>query len=234
MNIIKPSFRYETCCSLVKVFEWYSEIGPTTTEFLMLIHRTRGYEILLQEAPQFAKLVDHIIQYVYRLAIQKFKEPGVSVSKKNKKTPSQVELTVYQPDFGLVLGEDIERLSRVPANFYGLRISTSQQPVKLPPIKEKDLGYGSDSLYSAASYCLQELWSAEIIIPKLRKLDESLSGGKTKNFDAQHVYQRSITRAAILQCIANACNTNGIFASSRIDQFLQSPAVIFQEPLSRE
>jgi hypothetical protein len=234
INIIKRSFRYETCCSLVKVFEWYSEIGPTTTESLMLIHRTRGYEILLQEAPQFAKLVDHIIQYVYRLALQKFKEPRVSVSKKNKKTLSQVELTVYQPDFGLVLGEDMERLSRVPANFYGLRNSTSQQPVKLPPIKEKDLGYGSDSLYSAASYCLQELWSAEIIIPKLRKLDESLSGGKTKNFDAQHVYQRSITRAAILQCIADACNTNGIFASSRIDQFLQSPAVIFQEPLSRE
>ena len=51
--------------------------------------------------------MDHIIQYVYRLAIQKFKEPGVSVSKKNKKTPSQVELTVYQPNSRLVLGEDI-------------------------------------------------------------------------------------------------------------------------------
>ena len=38
INIIKRLFRYETCCSLVKVFEWYSEIGPTTTESLMLIH----------------------------------------------------------------------------------------------------------------------------------------------------------------------------------------------------
>ena len=234
INIIKRSFRYETCCTLVKVFEWYSEIGPTTTETLMLIHRTHGYEYLLQEAPQFAKLVDHIIQYIYRLAIRKYNEPGISVSKKNKKTPSQVKLSVHQPDFGLVLGEDLERLSHVPANFYGLRNSTSQQQVKLPPIKEKDLGYGSDSLYSAASYCLQELWSAEIIIPKLKKLDESLSGGKTKNFDAQHVYQRSITRAAILWCIADACDTNGIFASSGIDQFLQSPAIIFEQPLSRE
>ena len=234
MNIIKRSFRYETCCALVKVFEWYSDVGPTTSETLMLIHRTHGYEYLLKEAPQFAKLVDHIIQYVYRLTIRKYKEPGASVSKKNKKTTSQTKLTVYLPDFGLVLDEDIERVSRIPADFYGLRKSASQLPVKLPPIREKDLGYGSDALYSAASYCLKELWSAEIIIPKLRTLDETLSGGKTKNFDALHVYQRSITRAAILWCIADACGTNGIFASSRIDQFLQSPAIIFEHPLSRE
>jgi hypothetical protein len=226
IQIIKRSFRYETCCALVKVFEWYSDVGPTTSQTLMQIHRTHGYQFLLKEAPQFAKLVDHIIQYVYRLSVLKYKEPGVSVGKKNKKTISLVNQAVHQPHFGLVLEQDIERLSRIPENFYGLRNSTSQVLVKLPHIKDKDLGYGSDALYSAASYCLQELWSAEIIIPKLRKLDESLSGGKTKNFDAQHVYQRSITRAAILWCIADACGTNGIFASSRIDQFLQSPAII--------
>ena len=234
MNIIKRSFRYETCCALVKVFEWYSDVGPTTSESLMLIHRTHGYNYLLKEAPQFAKLVDHIIQYVYCLSVLKYKEPGKSVSKRNKKTISQVKQTVYEPDFGIVLEPNIEKLSSVPADFYGLRSSNSKASIKLPPIKEKDLGYGSDALYSAASYCLQELWSAEIIIPKLRKLDESLSGGKTKNFDAQHVYQRSITRAAILWCIEDACGTNGIFASSRIDQFLQSPAIIFEQPLSRE
>ena len=38
MNIIKRTFRYETCCALVKVFEWYSDVGPTTSESLMLIH----------------------------------------------------------------------------------------------------------------------------------------------------------------------------------------------------
>ena len=234
IQIIKRSFHYEICCDLVKIFEWYSDIGPTTTQTLMQIHRTHGYVYLLKEAPQFAKLVDHIVQYVYRLSTIKYNEPGKLAGKRNKKAISTVKQTVYQPDFGLVLEQDMEKLSRIPANFYSLRNSTSQVLVKLPPIKDKDLGYGSDALYSAASYCLQELWSAEIIIPKLRKLDESLSGGKTTNFNAQHVYQRSITRAAILGCIAEACGTNGIFASSQMDQFLQSPAIIFEEPLSRE
>lgn len=234
IQVIKRSFRYEICCDLVKVFEWYTDIGPTISQTLMQIHRTHGYVFLLKEAPQFAKLVDHIIQYVYRLSVIKYNEPGTSKSKKSKKTTSQEKQTIYRPNFGLVLEQDVERLSRIPPNFYGLRSSTSQASVKLPSIKEKDLGYGSDTLYAAASYCLQELLSSEIIIPKLRKLDENLSGGKTKNFDAQHVYQRSITRAAILWCIADACGTNGIFASSQMDQFLQSPAIIFEQPLSRE
>ena len=51
MNIIKHSFCYETCCALVKVFEWYSDVGPTTSETLMLIHQSHGYEFLLKEAP---------------------------------------------------------------------------------------------------------------------------------------------------------------------------------------
>ena len=103
----------------------------------MQIHRTHGYLFLLKEAPQFAKLVDHIIQYVYRLSVNKYKEPGVSAGK--KKT-----ISLAKPDFGPVLQQDIERLSRIPANFYGLRNTTSQVLVKLPPIKDKDLGHSEN------------------------------------------------------------------------------------------
>ena len=120
LNIIKHSFHYETCCALVKVFEWYSDVGPSTSETLMMIHQTHGYEFLLKEAPQFAQLVDHIIQYVYCLSIIKYNEPAISVSKRNKKTISQVKQMVYQPNFGTVLEQNIERLSCIPANFYGL------------------------------------------------------------------------------------------------------------------
>ena len=38
ITVIKRSFRYEICCTLVKVFEWYSDVGPTTSENLMQIH----------------------------------------------------------------------------------------------------------------------------------------------------------------------------------------------------
>ena len=71
IKVIKCSFRYEICCALVRVFEWYSDIGPTTSQTLMQIHQTHGYLFLLKEAPQFAKVVDHIIQYVYRLSVIK-------------------------------------------------------------------------------------------------------------------------------------------------------------------
>ena len=125
MNIIKHSFRYETCCALVKVFEWYSDVGPSTSETLMQIHRTHGYLFLNKEAPQFSKLVDHIVQYIYCLSLLKYNEPSTSVAKKNKKAISLKKQTVYQPDFGLVLEQDPDRISCIPANFYDLRNSTS-------------------------------------------------------------------------------------------------------------
>ena len=151
IKIIKCLFHYEICCALVRVFEWYSDIGPRTSQTLMQIHWTHGYLFLLEEAPQFAKLVDHIIQYVYCLSVIKYNEPGTSVSKRKKKTISLEKQAVYLPDFGLVLEQDIKRLSYIPANFYGLRNTASQAPVKLPTIKDKDMGYGSDALYSVMS-----------------------------------------------------------------------------------
>jgi hypothetical protein len=225
MEIITRSFRYETCCSLVKIFEWYSGAGSNTADTLMQIHRAQGYQFLLNEAPQFARLVDHIVQYIYHLSDLKSKKPA-----KNK--TSVLAQSVFKPDFGLVL--DPQNISHVPADFYGFRNLTRPTLVKLPSIKDKILGYGSDSLYGAASYCLQELWSAEIFMPKLKKLDEGLSSGRVTNFDSLHVYQRSITRGAILYGIAEACGTDGIFASSQMDQFLRSPAIIFSGALSRE
>jgi len=35
IDVIKHAFHYETCLSLVKVFEWYCYIGPATTQHLM-------------------------------------------------------------------------------------------------------------------------------------------------------------------------------------------------------
>ena len=111
IQIIKRSFRYEIFCDLVKVFQWYSDVGPTTSQTLMQIHRTHGYKFLLKEAPQFAKLVDHIVQYVYQLSVIKYNEPRTSsVGKKNRKAVSMVKQTVYQPDFGLHLEQDIVKL----------------------------------------------------------------------------------------------------------------------------
>jgi hypothetical protein len=232
MEIITRSFRYEICSSLVKVFEWYSEIGPNMADTLMQMYRAQGYLFVLREAPQFAKLVDHIVQYIYHLSASKYSKAGIQADKKKKKKTTVI--SVYKPDFGCML--DRENIFFIPADFYGLRnlARQSQKLVKLPSIREKLLGYGSDSLYKAASYCLQELLSAEILMPKLKNLDKSLSSAQITNFDSQHVYQRSITRAAILWCLADACGTDGIFASSRMDKFLQSPAIIFAGALSRE
>lgn len=233
LNIIRSSFRFEMCYSLVKVFEWYTHLGPSIAHHLMLMHRQHGYSFLIKEAPQFAKLVDHVIQYVYQCIVAKFGTVN-DLPQRNQKRRSKYanDQPLSSPSFGLNL--DPSKIPLVPADLYELIKTTSQTTVKLPKIVEYQIQHNTDALYSASAWCLQELWSKEVIIPKLREMDKVQSGGKTSQFDDVHVYQRSLTRGAILWCIADACGTDGIFASSKMDDFLHSPAIIFEGALSRE
>jgi len=235
IDVIKRAFRYETCLSLVKVFEWYCYIGPATTQHLMRIHRAHGYEGLHKEAPQFAKLVDHIVQYIQALCDKKEKSYPARKKRKSKLQIAPIET----PTSDLI--EDVGSSSMsmndiffIPGDLYRLRTTTKAgSQIKLPQIKDSLLKPDADALYAASEYCLQELFSKELIIPKLRSIDCSLSGlgGKISNFTDPLVYQRCITRGAILWSIAKACGTNGIFASSEIDSFLRSPGILFAEPL---
>ena len=227
MDVITRAFRYETCLSLVRVFEWYSTIGPATTSYLLRTYQKHGYQGLQKEAPPFADLVDHIIRYVQSL----WNEKEASRHAKKKRKPNTVH------DVGSLPKSTIgsKDLSAIPGDLYGLRTTgkSGLRTVTLPRIKETLLKAGEDALYAASEFCLQELITKEIIIPKLKIIDTRLSGGRTQNFnDHQLIYQRCITRGAILWSIADVCGTNGIFAASQIDRFLQSPAIIFEHPLS--
>jgi len=248
IDVIKRAFRHETCLSLVKVFEWYCHIGPATTQYLMRLHRAQGYQGLQKEVPQFSALVDHIVRYIQALCDKKEKSDLArknsnptagkkqSPARKKQKTAPQTHAAETQTtDFAQVESapDSLDDLSFIPGDLYGLRITVKPGPkVKLPLIKETLLKSGTDALYALSEFCLQELFSKEIIIPKLRSIDEHLSGPKTANYtDSTLIYQRCITRGAILWSIAETCGTNGIFAASKIDDFLKSPAILFEHPM---
>lgn len=126
---------------------------------------------------------------------------------------------------GLVLDET--SFTSVPSDLYKLRKSTGQKGVKLPIPKDIQLQHTSSALSSTSAWCLLDLWTAEIIIPKIKGMDELHSAHNTMTFDNAHIFQRSLTRGAILSCIADACGTTGIFALSQMDVFLRQPAIIF-------
>ena len=221
IDVIKRAFRYETCLSLVKVFEWYCTIGSATTQYLLRTYQKHGYQGLHKEAPAFSALVDHIVRYVQSLRDEK---------EKSRRAPKKQKTNTGSLPKSIVGTED---LSAIPADLYGLRTTAKPGLRMLPQIKGSLLKSGEDALYTASQYCLQELITREIVLPKLKIIDNRLSGPKTLNLASSDlIYQRCITQGAILWSIADVCGTNGIFAASQIDIFLQSPAIIFESPLS--
>jgi len=64
MAVIRSAFLHEICSTLITIFEWYSFMGPATAKFLFQVHLNGGYEALQSQAPEFADLADHIVQFV--------------------------------------------------------------------------------------------------------------------------------------------------------------------------
>jgi hypothetical protein len=77
------------------------------------------------------------------------------------------------------------------------------------------------------------LWSKHLIIPQLKAIDDAVSSGGQLLCGDKHVLHCSLTQGAILQCIADACGTDMIFASVAVDAYLVSPVVVFEKSLSR-
>lgn len=228
IDVIKRALRYEQCLSLVKVFEWDCKTGPLTAQYLMRVHKSHGSLYLCKDSPQFAKLIDHIVRYVQTIR----EEYLLQKAQKKSGSSSSQEQQIVSSSSGL---PDSKSLSIVPGDLYGLRKSSQNKPfsdIRLKIRKMSDLKPGNDALYAISEICFLELLSDEIIAPKLRHIDEEMSGPRIKSYTNTLIYQRCITRGAILWSIANACGSNGVFASSRIDEFITSPAIIFKAPLS--
>ena len=236
LKIIQRAFQKEICHSLIKIFEWYCFTGPTAADFLVGLHKKKGYDGLLEAAPQFARLVDHIIQYVHYQFHQKASAPSRLQPKRRRVVKATETYSLNGICFGPLVAD--EEIGRIPEDLYGLCPMQANRPAKLvaiPVIKPNALVLRkmTESIYQASSTCLQQLWSQLVVIPKARLVDlEVISRGTSNTDDA--IYQRCVSRGAILSAIATACNSDGIFASGCITQFLESPHLLFANALRRE
>ena len=91
----------------------------------------------------------------------------------------------------------------------------------------------SHHVYATVLNTLQDFWIQEFIMPPLPIIDLEMQSRKHTSFEDNTIYHHSITRAAILSCIASACRGNGIFASNMIMKFWESPASLFEEKFNR-
>lgn len=232
-DIVERGIRREICRSLVTIFDWCTSTRPQMAKRLIQIHELKGYEGLKEAAPYFVELVDHIIQHV----LEGFSK-RIPAQKQNAKTKQKsLDSNLREK---LRLGPIRESLSHIPFDLYGLHASGgvwshSSSGAKLPNVSLPGctLCLASQHIYATAVDILRDFWVQEFIMPPLRIIDNETCSQKHTVFNDNTVYHRSITRAAILSCIASACGGDGIFASNTISKFLESPASLFEEKFNR-
>lgn len=216
---------------MVTIFDWCSSSGPQLAKRLIQIRQFKGYNGLKQAAPYFAELVDHIVQHVF----ESFSKHIRSQKPDGKGTKKSLDQDLKAK---LRLGPIRESTSQVPFDLYGLREAASKHSSstsKLPNavLPRCVISLGPHHVYTAVADILQEFWVQEFIMPTLQIIDKETRTRKQTSSNRDIIYNRCITQAAILSCIASACGGDGIFASSNITKFLESPACLFEEKFNR-
>lgn len=225
LDIIERGFQQELCRSLVSIYDWYSTTAPLLSGLLISGYQSGGFDELQKKSSPLTQLVDHTVQYVYARVVEM----------RNQRKPAQRprlgeghEIMVTfnnlpQSHFHLQL--PTESLDRVPSNLYGLVESPKSRGfIKLPLVAKGRLTIVNDpmlALTTASAACLEELWSKEIVMPAISSL-ESHSAFTSSN-SLSILRDRAITRGAILSCVQQACQSDGIFASSEMKTFLSRP-----------
>lgn len=239
LSVILKAQRWEMCRSLMMVFNWYRDAGPRTVKCILNIHRTLGHDRLKQQSLLLADFVNHIVWHVYQEQKSWLETKKREISKRRKigtrgipleeDDVQPAEVDVPYSNFGPCPST----LRYLPRDLYGIcPTSTRDKPIELPSMRT--FKGGLDELYARTSAVIQMIWTDQLIIPSLKPIDTAFSGPRRQTTDNDNILNRCLTRGAILQCIADACGTDAIFASSAISQFLASPSLIFEKQLHRD
>lgn len=232
-EIITQAMYSQICSSLVGVYKWYTIWGPQIYSTLFQIHQSQGYSFLQRELPEFAQLIDHIFQFAYQQLVVKFETTNGSTKINPNRQRKATFAPIQKPEFGTIIPDN--ELSSVPPDLYGLHKNNkdNKNKITLFSFESSKIEHNHNSLLENCVFCLEKLLSNTIIIPGLTEMDKTLSGQKPSKFDYTSVYERTITRGAILSCLSDTCDGDGIFSSSYIIPLLRNPALIYEEKVSK-
>ena len=234
LTIILKAQYWEMCRSLMMVFDWYRCTGFETASCLLEVHRSRGYSELKKQNSSLADFVDHILWYVHNEREAWDKAQKEAKNAKRRKTaragPSVKPVASLSGEL-LKFGIPPSDSRNLPWDLYGIRPQKKNaKPIRLSALQsfQRDDYWGLDELYAKANDVMMTIWTKELIIPWLKTPDSVFGGGAETSVDGDSVLYRCLTRGAILKCIAEACGTDAIFASSAIKEFLAAPALVFE------
>ncbi|KAF8188550.1 hypothetical protein K438DRAFT_2019292 [Mycena galopus ATCC 62051] len=211
-GLLTRVLRWTSARAHIVVYRWCASTGPNTIKDLFELHRTKGFNGF-KENRALGLVVDHVVQHVCDAM---------------KRNPTKhITPSPHHGPFGpIVLGD----LTHIPGGLYGLLDKGGKQhniaPIKLPDPARVNL-------YAACQTCLLEVFRKAIIMPALRACEtmHASSNNRSRTDSDDGIICRAICRGAVLDCIVDVCQDDGILASSVIDTVIDSPWLAF--PISR-
>jgi hypothetical protein len=76
LDILTQLRNWEAICAYLTIYHWYDDGGPSLAESLFEEHRLQGFATLQARYLQFARLVDHIVRYIWLIFNTKSKFSG--------------------------------------------------------------------------------------------------------------------------------------------------------------
>lgn len=192
------------------LYHWYAKFGPRLADALFAHHQATGNgpQGVQSMFPRLAELVNAIMRWLDR--VKRAKDAGLLTDLTSEEAISCATL-------------------HVPADLYGLNKSTKKKgPISLAlPIRY--------SVQTSKDRCDlgQKIWleavSNELILEEICQVDLRLNAGSrsSRSTDLCFVKARCISRGAILDCLLDWLDDDGIFASEKLADLLQHPAALF-------
>ncbi|KAF9528572.1 hypothetical protein CPB83DRAFT_894357 [Crepidotus variabilis] len=247
VGILHRSALHAACTAWITIFDWYTSTEPRLCNFLVQTRLNRGRDQMLKRFPTVAGLVNHLVELLLlKVGFQLRQDWKVQRAARVPNLVKAIERCselLGRP----VLDENEEATPAdtldIPIDMYGLlpqngpRTGAFTQPrkfiLKLKPFQWKKTLL-DDFLYTAGASSLAEIWSTCLILPHLRCIDKFNTTKRGKKTDDQAIYDRAITRGAILSCIQDVCGGPAIFSSLQIGTFLQSPTMLFNSSITKD
>ncbi|KAF7341676.1 hypothetical protein MSAN_02065900 [Mycena sanguinolenta] len=211
-NLLTRTLRWTSARAHIVIYRWCAGVGPNTIKGLFELHRTEGFAGFGGNRA-LGLVVDHIVQHV------------CAAMKRNP--DKHVNPTPRHGPFGPIVGGDV---TYIPGGLYGL-LDKGGKRYNITPIKLPDPG--RVHLYAACQTCLLEVFRKAVIMPALHACENmhANSNHLSRAESDDSTISRAICRGAVLDCIVEVCQDDGILASDAVDEVIKSPWLVF--PISR-
>ncbi|KAK6981348.1 hypothetical protein R3P38DRAFT_3234369 [Favolaschia claudopus] len=236
-TILDRSLRWEIARSYLLLYSWYQETAPKLANTLVELHKSGhwteegGYPVVQRCHPAFAPLLHHIVSYV---ACQSWSKHQTKKAKRRQPGAAPRDCCFPHPKCPFPIPD--EQLRSVPYDLYGLRLGEGKTKRIMLNLPKGHKGLQNvDAIYECSAIILQAVWSSELILPPVLKMEQALPQPARRKSDPDLVKSRAVGRGAVLQCIVDACGGDeSILASSDIEGILAAPWRMFSPHLEKE